>query len=206
MRDRGLPADDASIGDTDPVTDLLQRIRSEINERLEASRAAIEETARLEAALEALSSAQAPTPRRSTTAGSPAAPTSRRTAQTPKRSRARRGANREAVLAAVTERPGASAGEIAASAGVAQNVVYTQLRGLVAAGVVTKRELPSGRSGYSLTAAEEPQAEVEAEDTTAQAAAPAGAPDEHPEVLADASSEAVEISSAAEEPPRTDEE
>src|SRR6476646_8618874 len=93
------------------MSDLLERIHREIRERLAASRAAVEESARLEAALEALAGAQ-------TSDGAAARSATPAPAGQSARRRAPRGANRGAVLAAVAERPGTSAGEIAASSGV----------------------------------------------------------------------------------------
>ena len=66
------------------------------------------------------------------------------------------------MLAAVAERPGASAAEIAASSGVTRGVVDAQLRQLVADGLLVKRKLPSGRNGYSRAANEDPPADPDA--------------------------------------------
>jgi hypothetical protein len=121
-----------------PVPDLLDRIHAELRERLAASRAAVEESERLQAALAALGAQSAPAPRRA-----PA----RRSATG---QRAPRGANREAVLRAVGERPGASAGELAAASGVARPVLYNLLRTLSQRGELVRQELPGGGAGYSL--------------------------------------------------------
>jgi DNA-binding transcriptional ArsR family regulator len=64
--------------------------------------------------------------------------------------RARRGANREAILAAVGERPGATAREIADLTGVARNTVASTLTRLAAAGVLERSELPAGGVGFRL--------------------------------------------------------
>ena len=134
------------------VADLLQRIRSEIKDRLEASRAAIEETARLEAALRALEGL--PSPQTGSRSQAPAG--GERAVAATSRGRATRGANRAAVLDAVRERPGGSPAEIAAGSDVSQNVVRAQLRALVSEGLVSKRTLPSGRNGYALVTEEAP--------------------------------------------------
>jgi hypothetical protein len=118
------------------MAELLDRIHAEIRERLEASRAAAQEYERLEAALAAMG---APAPRR---AAAPRAP---------------RGANREAVLRALEERPGASASELATSSGVARTALYGVLNRLIEAGQVAKEELPGGATGYKLLR-EEPTA------------------------------------------------
>jgi DNA-binding transcriptional ArsR family regulator len=140
------PARARRLSDNVRVADLLQRIRSEIQDRLEASRAAIEETARLEAALHALEGLPSP----QTGSWSPAPADEERAPAATSRGRASRGANRAAVLDAVRERPGASPAEIATGSGVSQNVVSAQLRALVSEGLVSKRTLPSGRNGYAL--------------------------------------------------------
>jgi sugar-specific transcriptional regulator TrmB len=120
------------------MAEILDRIHAEIRERLAAGRAAAQEYERLEAALAAL--------------GTPA-PTRRRPAQP----RAPRGANREAVLRALEERPGASASELAAASGVDRTALYPLLSRLAERGEVTKEELPGGHTGYRL-AREEPTA------------------------------------------------
>jgi predicted HTH transcriptional regulator len=66
------------------------------------------------------------------------------------RKRAPRGANREAVLRVLQERPGASSGELASVSGVERNTLNGLLARLVKDGEVEKRELPSGRAGYAL--------------------------------------------------------
>jgi hypothetical protein len=214
------------------VSELLERIQSEIRERLEASRAAVREHERLEAALHALSEAgsratravtergrstrapsrsarpssssrkrasaaarsskQAAAPskaKRTATAGaegSVTARTRRRSgataggrgqptrrgatgpaasagikktgaaratgAATPARKRAARGANREAVLRVIGERPGVSARALAAASEVTGGTLYTLLRRLTQEGTLEKRELPGGQTGYAIAA------------------------------------------------------
>jgi hypothetical protein len=147
------------------MAELLDRIHAEIRERLEASRAAAQEYERLEAALAAMGGparAAAPAPRRR-----PAEP------------RAPRGANREAVLRALEERPGASASELAAASGVARPVLYGVLNRLIEAGEVAKEELPGGTTGYKRLREEStafPAPEAAAEEAPAVAAAPDGSP------------------------------
>ena len=164
------------------MSDLLERIHREIRERLAASRAAVEESARLEAALEALAGAADERRGCRATAATPAP------AGQAARRRAPRGANRSAVLAAVAERPGTSAGEIAASSGVTRGVVDAQLRQLVTEGLLVKRDLPSGRSGYSPAPSEDPPAEWDAHDRETAPATPqspsTGPPSESSEAAA----------------------
>jgi sugar-specific transcriptional regulator TrmB len=120
------------------MAELLDRIQAEIRERLASNRAAVQEYERLEAALAAL--------------GAPAA-RPRRAAQP----RAARGANRDAVLRALEERPGASASELASSSGVNRTALYGVLNRLIEGGEVAKEELPGGATGYKLLR-EEPTA------------------------------------------------
>ena len=63
--------------------------------------------------------------------------------------RAPRGANREAVLAVVGERPGVIAREVAAASGVTGGTLYSLLARLTARGELAKRDLPGGQTGYA---------------------------------------------------------
>jgi hypothetical protein len=75
--------------------------------------------------------------------------------------RAPRGANREAVLKIVADRPGVTAAELAAASGIARNTLSPLLRRLVERGELSRRELPGGQTGYA--AGEEPSAAAEGE-------------------------------------------
>jgi DNA-binding transcriptional ArsR family regulator len=125
--------------------DLLAR---EIRERRQAAQAAYEESRRLERALAALGSEP------SATAGS--VPDSARPPRRParRRRRAAPGANREAILAVVRERPGVSAGEIAQATGIARSTVSPTLSRLIATGAAERTELPAGGVGFRLGADE----------------------------------------------------
>ena len=70
----------------------------------------------------------------------------------PTRARAPRGANRAAVLAVVRERPGVTAGALAAASGVTGGTLSALLRRLTEAGELEKRELPDGQTGYAVPA------------------------------------------------------
>ena len=122
---------------------LLDRILAEIRDRLDASRAAYEESQRLEAALRALGSGRAPEPSR------PRA-TSRRASRSrePSPARAPHGENLRRIRAFVAERPGATAGEIAAATGIARPTVASTLGKLARAGELEKTTLPSRAVGY----------------------------------------------------------
>jgi len=81
----------------------------------------------------------------------------------PPRRRASRGANREAVLRVVAERPGVTTRELAAASGVKGGTLSALLRTLTQRGELEKRALPGGRTGYALAASaasgEQPPAE-----------------------------------------------
>lgn len=124
--------------------ELLTRILREVRERLEQSRQAVDESQRLEAALDALE-AERKTPRGSV-GRARRGPTRPRSAQP----RARRGESQARILQVVGERPGVSAAEISASTGVARNTVTTTLQRLTSKQRVTKVELPSGGVGFQI--------------------------------------------------------
>jgi hypothetical protein len=64
------------------------------------------------------------------------------------RARAPRGANREAVLTAVGERPGVTAATVADVTKISKPVTYNTLAKLVAQGKLEKTALPGGQTGY----------------------------------------------------------
>lgn len=69
-------------------------------------------------------------------------------ARRPAAKRAPRGANRDALLKAVDERPGASASELADVTRISRAVTYNTLAKLVEQGKLEKTELPGGQTGY----------------------------------------------------------
>jgi hypothetical protein len=75
-------------------------------------------------------------------------PATRGTSPRKQTSRAPRGANREAILTVVGERPGVSAAEIADVTKISRAVTYNTLAKLVAQGRLEKTELPGGQTGY----------------------------------------------------------
>jgi CRP-like cAMP-binding protein len=120
--------------------DLLDRILGEIHDRKEASRAARDESRRLERALAALEADDgrgraAERPRRRSTA--------RR-----RRPRAAPGANRDAILAVVGERPGVTAGELASTTGISRATVSSTVARLAAGGTIERIALPGGGAGF----------------------------------------------------------
>jgi hypothetical protein len=124
--------------------DLVGRTKRELRERIASLEAAVEELPRLRAALAALEGGAAPA-----SGGG-----RRRAKAVDGRSSGRRrprGANRDAILTVIGERPGVSVGEVAnvvAKQGVKKNVVYTTVNKLTKDGLITKRdgalELASG--------------------------------------------------------------
>jgi CRP-like cAMP-binding protein len=107
-------------------------------------RAALARPPFAETAAAAPAKAAAPRPARKS-----AAPRSRKSA----RARAPRGANREAILTAVGERPGVTAATIADVTKISRAVTYNTLAKLVAQGLISKTELPGGQTGYKAAVA-----------------------------------------------------
>jgi hypothetical protein len=64
------------------------------------------------------------------------------------RTRAPRGANREAILRVVGDRPGVTATEIADVTKISRAVTYNTLAKLVEQGQLAKSALPGGQTGY----------------------------------------------------------
>src|SRR3954447_1895115 len=77
-----------------------------------------------------------------------ARPASKGTSSRKARTRAPRGANREAILGVVASRPGVTASEIADVTKISRAVTYNTLAKLVEQSAVQKTELPGGQTGY----------------------------------------------------------
>jgi len=134
------------------MSDLLKDIREQLDARLAELRPLVDEHGRLNAAMKALSETT-PQAAGATPASSPVTTTSARARKPPPakpRKRAPRGANRQAVLRAASERPGATRAELAAVSGVDPNTLSALLARLVKAGELQTRALPTGRTGYAL--------------------------------------------------------
>lgn len=71
--------------------------------------------------------------------------------------RAPRGANREAILKVVGERPGVTASEISDVTKIARAVTYNTLAKLVENGQLEKTELPGGQTGYKVATSADAQ-------------------------------------------------
>jgi sugar-specific transcriptional regulator TrmB len=115
--------------------DLEQRLK-EIERELTSVDALVQERERIQTAL-ALPPFAAPS-----------RPATRGTSARKSRSRAPRGANREAILGTVADRPGVSAAEIADVTKISRAVTYNTLAKLVEQGRLEKTELPGGQTGY----------------------------------------------------------
>ncbi|HKG37567.1 MAG TPA: MarR family transcriptional regulator [Conexibacter sp.] len=131
------------------MADLVGQIQRDIEKRLAELRPLIEEKEQLEAVLAALtngSPAAAPVaPRvRATTTRSSAG--GRAPYAAGKGRRAPRGANREAILTVVRERPGVSAAEVAEITKIAKPTVHTTISQLKRKGILE----PEGSGGVKL--------------------------------------------------------
>jgi len=122
------------------MADLVAQIQRDIERRLQELRPLLAEKEQLEAVLTALttepngsSAVSAPRgrPRASAPAAAPRAPYAGG-----KRRRAPRGANREAILQVVRERPGVSAAEVAEATKIAKPTVHTTISQLKRKGIL----------------------------------------------------------------------
>ena len=131
------------------MADLVGQIQRDIEKRLQELRPLIEEKERLEAVLAALTNGSAAAAT-TTTAPRPRATTPRSAARAPyaagKGRRAPRGANREAILSVVRERPGVSAAEVAEITRIAKPTVHTTISQLKRKGILE----PEGSGGVKL--------------------------------------------------------
>ena len=130
------------------MADLVGQIQRDIEKRLQELRPLIEEKERLEAVLAALTNGSAatavsaPRPRATTTrSATPRAPYASGSGR-----RAPRGANREAILTVVRERPGVSAAEVAEITRIAKPTVHTTISQLKRKGILE----PEGSGGVKL--------------------------------------------------------
>lgn len=127
------------------MSDLLDGIQRDLRKRLDELRPLVNEYEQLRQAMAALDGVPAEQ--------EPAAATPRATSAS-RRNRAPAGRNRDRVLAAVRDNPGASASQLADASGVQRNVVYGVLRRLATDGLVEKRDDPETGTGYALPSTE----------------------------------------------------
>jgi len=132
------------------MADLVAQIQRDIEKRLKELRPLIEEKEQLEAVLAALNG-------ETVANGTASAPRSRTRSAAPARApyaggkarRAPRGANREAILKVVGERPGISAAEVAEITNIAKPTVHTTISQLKRKGILQ----PEGANGVRLAEA-----------------------------------------------------
>lgn len=136
------------------MADLVGQIQRDIEQRLEELRPLIQEKEQLEAVLAALAgdyngngSSSRPAPRRAARASSSSG--GRAPYAGGKQRRAPRGANREAILRIVAERPGVSAAEVAEITNIAKPTVHTTISQLKRKGILE----PEGANGVKLARA-----------------------------------------------------
>lgn len=132
------------------MADLVGQIQRDIEKRLQELRPLIEEKEQLEAVLAALtngsSTGSGTTPAPRPRAAAPARPSARAPYAGGRSRRAPRGANREAILSVVRERPGVSASEVAAITKIAKPTVHTTISQLKRKGILE----PEGSGGVKL--------------------------------------------------------
>jgi len=135
------------------MANLVAQIQRDIEQRLAELRPLLAEKDQLEAVLTALKNdgdggSVAAAPRRARATTAPAA-TPRAPYAAGKRQRAPRGANREAILQVVRERPGVSAAEVAEVTKIAKPTVHTTISQLKRKGILE----PEGTGGVKLSKA-----------------------------------------------------
>ena len=129
------------------MADLVGQIQRDIEKRLQELRPLIEEKEQLEAVLAALTNGSS---RRRRAGPAPACrddpPGWQGALRRREGPRAPRGANREAILSVVRERPGVSASEVAAITRIAKPTVHTTISQLKRKGILE----PEGSGGVKL--------------------------------------------------------
>jgi sugar-specific transcriptional regulator TrmB len=128
------------------VSDVIAGLRRDLEQRLEDIERQLAEHEPLVREREQIEAALGQPPFAAETARP--APKRAPAARKSSAKRAPRGANREALLQAVEERPGASATELADVTKISRAVTYNTLAKLVEQGRLEKTELPGGQTGY----------------------------------------------------------
>ena len=118
------------------MADLVAQIQRDIEKRLRELRPLIEEKEKLEAVLAALTGAYEANGGTGTRSRGRSSTSGSRTTYGRGRSRAPRGANREAILRVVGERPGITAAEVAEATGIAKPTVHTTISQLKRKGIL----------------------------------------------------------------------
>jgi sugar-specific transcriptional regulator TrmB len=130
------------------VSDVIAGLRRDLEQRLKEIERQLAEHEPLLREREQIQDALAQPPFTASGRPAPAAAPKRAASRKPAAKRAPRGANREAILKAVDERPGASASEIADVTKISRAVTYNTLAKLVEQGTLEKTSLPGGQTGY----------------------------------------------------------
>jgi sugar-specific transcriptional regulator TrmB len=129
------------------VSDVIAGLRREMQQRLKDIEQELSGVEELLAEQEQIQATLARAP-----FAEAARPATKGTSARKSRTRARRGANREAVLSIVGDRPGATAAEISDVTKISRAVTYNTLAKLVEQGRIEKAELPGGQTGYKAAA------------------------------------------------------
>jgi predicted HTH transcriptional regulator len=131
------------------LSDFIGDLRRDLEQRLKEVERELANVDPLLRERDRLRSALATPPFATTTAAATAAAPRVATKSARKsRPRAPRGANREAIVRVVGERPGVSAAEISDVTKISRAVTYNTLAKLVEQGKIAKTELPGGQTGY----------------------------------------------------------
>lgn len=125
------------------MSDLLQRIRADIDERLAELRPFIDEYESLNKVMDALGSTRRPTDN----TPSRRAPRGQKSAARPARSAEERRADRSRLVELASERPGVTKDELRSSLGLSAGAVAQLVRRLTDGGELEQIELPGGESG-----------------------------------------------------------
>ena len=140
------------------MSDVIAGLRRDLEQRLKEIERQLAEHEPLLREREQIQDALAQSPFAGSSGSAAATPKPKRVAsRKPAAKRAPRGANREAILKAVDERPGASASEIADVTKISRAVTYNTLAKLVEAGTLEKTALPGGQTGYRPATPADPQ-------------------------------------------------
>jgi DNA-binding transcriptional ArsR family regulator len=118
------------------MADLVGQIQRDIEKRLQELRPLIQEKEQLEAVLAALVNGGGTAPAAPRTRSAPTRSAARAPYAGGKSRRAPRGANREAILSVVRERPGVSAAEVASITRIAKPTVHTTISQLKRKGIL----------------------------------------------------------------------
>lgn len=130
------------------MSDVIAGLRRDLEQRLKDIERELAEHEPLVRERDQIEAALALPPFAGTAPARPATAKRAPAARKPAAQRAPRGANREALLEAVDQRPGASATELASVTKISRAVTYNTLAKLVEQGKVAKTDLPGGQTGY----------------------------------------------------------